>query len=275
MDFTDDDEEDDRFIRNKGAVVGRRQKLPAKSSAQSGKAPKYHTKTTNVNNSTNNNDMPKLTPGAILQACNGSDIHLARGAASVTATSNSIIVQAPTKGGKGSKTKHRFLIMLPGMLSIHHRRPQQQQPKANNNNSNSGDNDKDEGDDGGDDDDEEEDYKDDDDDDEEEKKSEDNKSSAAASAATSTNKSSTTTTSTTNTLGTLHDLDTDKPTLRIPMPSSSGSGSSDQEYLTFVGKKLNSSSKFMLLSCNKKGSVSCKVRTVMLKKRDILVNIAG
>jgi hypothetical protein len=55
-------------------------------------------------------------------------------------------------------------------------------------------------------------------------------------------------------LGKMVDLSTEHPSLRVPFPSG--------KTLVFPGKKVETTSKYILLSCSmrKKGSVTCKVR---------------
>ena len=127
----------------------------------------------------------RLTPGSTLLECNGSDIHLGRGAAAVPTTNT--IAPPPKQQGKSSKTKHRYLIVWPGMLSLNPKRKSA---------TNDGEDPK---------------------------------------------------------LGKLEGLDTDHPTLKIPF------GGGKEGHLAFVGRKVPSSSKFMMLNCSKKGSVVVKV----------------
>ena len=229
MDYTSD-EDDFSDSGGRDSKAG----LPPGASAQT-KAPRYHS----------NNDISgsnQLTPGAVLQSCNGSDIHTAHGATCKTTSETLMVPPPPPKGGKGSKTKHKFLIVLPGMLSLNSDRKQHDSKKKEDN---------------GNDEDEENSDNDNSDEDEEEKKSDRASMTGDSTAAKSTK--STTTAAAGATLGKLHGLDTDTPTLRIPMPSGGNNGDSAVAELTLVGKKIDSSSKFMMLSCNKKGEVACKV----------------
>lgn len=196
----------------------------------------------------------RLTPGSHLQACNGTDIHLVRGAA---APSSSVAVMPPPKHGKPAKTKHRYLIVWPGIVSLNPHRAAATTAAnaavANNDNNTMGREDTKE------EEEEEEETKDnsndnntsDNDIDVDEEEEEDKKSAKSGTAATNNtsvvaSNSGTATTS----LGTLEGLDTDNPTLKIPFPSG---------VMTFAGRKIQSSSKYMLLTCSKKGTVTCKV----------------
>jgi hypothetical protein len=62
-------------------------------------------------------------------------------------------------------------------------------------------------------------------------------------------------------LGTIQDLNTDHPKFVIPFP--------EGKTLVFPGKKVETTSKYMILSCStkKKGSVVCKVRSDCLQFR--------
>ena len=206
-----------------------------------------------------NNITAALTPGSHLADCNGSDIHLARGAARIP--SSHVIAPPPKQVGKGGKTKHRYLIVWPGVLSLHKNRRVNNSTTTSGSNGNSNDeeegeeekktedNDKEKQENGGD--------NDDNDDDDDDKSEDENPTTTNATTSVVTTSGG----SKETTLGTLQGLDTEAPTLTIPFGDDN-----DTSYMTFAGRKIQSSSKFMMLSCNKKGTVKWKVRTNERKK---------
>jgi hypothetical protein len=206
----------------------------------------------------------RLTPGSHLQACNGSDIHLARGA---IAPSSNFPVMPPPKHGKAAKTKHRYLIVWPGVLSLNPHRAELQKNNGSDEISKKEDPEDaeeatanvDKEDKAAEEAAEDEDMNDDDMNDNDNDKNGQEETNDTANEEENDKKTSATSTSVVASssgsaatcLGTLEGLDTDKPTLKIPFPNG--------QSMTFAGRKVESSSKFMLLTCSKKGSVTCKV----------------
>ena len=178
-----------------------------------------------------------LRPGSLLEACSGQDIHLARTA-----------VVAPNI----SKEKGRYLLLLPGILNIKTQQRQQQQAEeeqeqeqeAKNSNDDNNNNNK------------------------EDTKTMDkvvsmggSSSNGAAEDATSTAATSTldsTLKKAPTSLGRVEGLATDSPVLKVPFPNG--------KTLIFPGKKVPTTSKYIMLSCStkKKGSVACKVSDIYL-----------
>ena len=170
-----------------------------------------------------------LAPGTLLQNhCNGQDIHLARNA-----------VGRPNL----TKEKGKYLIILPGNLSLKSAATATTTATKNNviknNNTNSNDNEND-------------------DDEEENNNNNNNKQQQDLSQSSNKSNSNTTTTTTTTTtsFGKINDLDTDNPKLVVPFSSSS-----TNKLLIFPGKKIELTTKYIMLSCStkKNGSVACKV----------------
>ena len=191
-------------------------------------------------------DASALCPGSLLQhKCSGRDIHLPRSA-----------VTAPNI----DKEKGKFLLILPGMMSFHKKKPPPSTTTSSAAGSTKGDDVEDDNDNDKNDDSDVillDDDNDDDEDDGEEggggggTKSQKNPSSKKQQASTST---TTTTTTLPSSLGKLDGLRTDHPTLSIPFPQL-------RKKLIFPGKKVPTSSKYIMLSCSnkQKGSVQCKV----------------
>jgi hypothetical protein len=195
-------------------------------------------------------DATAYQPGSLVQACSGTDITLARTA-----------VVAPHVG----KQKGKYLLILPGMLSLKQslasmskdtstteelplpltQEKDDEEENDNNNNNNN------------------EDAMDDQDQDEEDSKKpavvaskptlEDTKSEDATSNKSNSNNTGQVVEPVT--LGRVEKLATDAPILRVPFPNG--------RTLLFPGKKVHTSSKFFMLTCNTRrgrgGSVACKV----------------
>jgi hypothetical protein len=166
-----------------------------------------------------------LQPGPCLQACNGSDVQLARGASS----------RPNLAKGKG-----RYLIILPGIMSLKPRAKATKTPAkdATQDASQGGT----------------------DDFPETERPDAEQAKPIATSLDpvddTQDEKSKRPPPAKGVTLGKIENLQTDNPVLKVPFE--------DGRTMVFHGKKIDSSSKFMMLHCKgSKGSVTCTVRKYM------------
>jgi hypothetical protein len=237
------------------AALAAKVKLAKKQQASFPKDWPVRTSPPNTNNAVN---ASAIAPGSLLlQQCTGTDIQLAR---------------ASQDEPNLAKEKGRYLIILPGILSFKAAQAAQQRTTTatataaaaallldNNNNNNKAGSAKD---DNG----EEiinetnKDSGDDDDDDENDTKPPAKSTTTAGATAAKTTTNSTTTTTETQlplpvSLGRLQGMATDTPVLRVPFPNIG-------KTLVFQGKKVQTSSKFMMLTCDsrRQGSVTCKVR---------------
>ena len=174
--------------------------------------------TSNENNTSRGEEENWLRPSSNLSVCNGSDIQLLRGATKIPSAASIVVAPPPKHIGKTGKTKHRFLLVWPGILSVNARRNNQILST----------------------------------------KEETEKESAHLKSYLEDKEPNHTT------LGIIQDLCTDTPALKIPFGPSLSTSLLSQKidgnfYLTFQGEKMESSSKFMMLSCNRKGNVTIKV----------------
>jgi hypothetical protein len=206
------------------------------------------------------NDASALRPGSLLQhKCSGRDIHLPRSA-----------VTAPNI----DKEKGKFLLILPGVMSFHKKPPSATRNGTTNSTANvpkDDDNKKDKEEEGkdndtDDDDDDNDDDNDDNDDvivlDEDEEEEGKERSTTKGGEALSSQEQQTSSSKKQSqpqpqpptSLGKVEGLRTDHPTFTIPFPHL-------RKNLVFPGKKVTTSSKYIMLACSnkQKGSVQCKV----------------
>jgi hypothetical protein len=209
-------------------------------------------------------DATAYQPGSLVQACSGTDITLARTA-----------VVAPHVG----KQKGKFLLILPGMLSLKQSLASMSMQMQSSKDASlteevpltQGKDDEDENCNNDDDHDKNGDAKDDKDQDEEDSKKpaavaskqpllEDSKSEDAISNNSNPNSNTAAGQVEPVTLGRVEKLATDAPILVVPFPNGRN--------LLFPGKKVHTSSKFFMLTCNTRrgrgGSVACKVSSTLL-----------
>ena len=185
---------------------------------------------------------PSIPPHEALQAVSGSDIHVAKGAASLFG------------GGKKKNQQQKFLAILPGMLSL--RKPTSKQSSSSDTNTRSNDAS-----------DEQQrlsiDGNDEDDDDADEEQDEDDEEADNSKAKKRQSVGSTPTKTSSSVIGRLERADSATPNLVLNL-NLTASGKDDDhrrpDLLCFSGTRISTSSKFLLLTLHpkKKNKVVCK-----------------